>query len=285
MERKLYEIVEMPNGLKMMAVLPINETGIAEAYATVRNNPALGVSKGESGPFSANLYKKNGASVEEGCADFRTACEALGISDRTVITNRLTAITDKVRCVDESDLVGYDIYDEPSAPRADGLITSSNKITLFNYAADCAITFLLDPVKRVIGSHHASWRGSLLGIFQNEVKGFVEEYGSDPKDIIAVIMPSIGKESFEIGDSAQLFVDAGYGQFVDFENYEKPHADLPSMNRHILLTCGLKEENVYVIDDQDCYVDSDIWHSFRRGPVDSEGRHLNGQNGYFIKLK
>ena len=97
MVRKLYEIVEMPNGLKMMAVLPINETGIAEAYATVRDNPLLGTSKGYSGYFSANLYKKLG--VEEGCQDFRTACEALGISDRQVITNRLTAFTDIVRNV------------------------------------------------------------------------------------------------------------------------------------------------------------------------------------------
>ena len=282
MVRKLYEIVKMPNGLKMMAVLPINETGIAEAYATVRDNPLLGVSKGDSGPFSANLYKKLG--VEEGCQDFRTACEALGISDRQVITNRLTAITDIVRTVDASDLVGFDVYDEPACPRADGLVTTDNRITLFNYAADCAITFMVDPVKKIIGSHHASWRGSLKGIFENEVKAFID-LGSNPKDIIAVVMPSIGKDSFEIGeDAALLFEEAGYGRFVDYTSYEKAHADLPAMNRFILIKSGLKEENVFVIDDQDTFTDLN-WHSFRRGPIDAEGRHLNGQNGYFIKLK
>ena len=282
MVRKLYEIVEMPNGLKMMAVLPINETGIAEAYATVRDNPLLGTSKGYSGYFSANLYKKLG--VEEGCQDFRTACEALGISDRQVITNRLTAFTDIVRNVNQSDLEGYDIYDEPAAPRADGLITTDRRITLFNYAADCAITFMVDPVKKIIGSHHASWRGSLNGIFESEVKAFVE-LGSDPKDIIAVVMPSIGKDSFEIGeDAAVLFEEAGYGKFVDYTSYEKAHADLPALNRYLLIKSGLKEENVFVIDDQDTFTDL-RWHSFRRGPIDAEGRHLNGQNGYFIKLK
>lgn len=283
MDRKIYEIVEMPNGLKMMAVLPIIETGVAEAYATVRDNPLLGVSKGDSGPFSANLYKLLGQ--KEGCVDFQTACKALGISDRTVITNRLTAITDIVRVVDASDLEGYDIYDEPAAPRADGLVTTDHRITLFNYAADCAITFMVDPVRRIIGSHHASWRGSLKGIFESEVHTFVEQ-GSDPKDIIAVIMPSISKENFEIGsDAAEMFEEAGYGKFVDYTSYKKPHADLPAMNRHILLSTGLREENVYVIDDQDTFVDQTLWHSFRRGPIDSNGIHLNGQNGYFIRLK
>lgn len=283
MNRKIYEIVEMPNGLRMMAILPIIETGIAEAYATVRDNPLLGVSKGDSGPYSCNIYKPLGK--EAGCQDFQTACQALAISDRQVVTNRLTAITDIVRTVDASDLDGYDIYDEPAAPRADGLVTTDRRIALFNYAADCAITFMVDPVKKIIGSHHASWHGSLKGIFQSEVKAFIQ-LGSDPKDIIAVVMPSISVENFEIGaDAVELFEGAGYGRFIDYTTYKKPHADLPSMNRYILISSGLKEENVFVIDDQDTFSNSDIWHSFRRGPVDATGTHLNGQNGYFIKLK
>ena len=281
MNNKLYEIVEMPNGIKMLSVLPINATGVAEAYSTIRNSPG-GVSKGDCGPFSTNLYKKLG--LEEGCEDFRTACDAIGISDREVITNRLTAITDKVRIVSSKDLVDYDIYDEPAAPRADGLVTTDNSIALFNYAADCAITVMLDPTLRIIGSHHASWRGSLLGIFQNQVKAFIE-LGSNPKDIIAVVFPSIGVANYEMGeDAVKMFDDAGYGEFIDRSSFDKPHADLPRMNKHILLSCGLKESNVYIMDDTDTFSDSDMWHSYRRGPI-IDGKHLNGMNGYFIKLK
>ena len=281
MNNKLYEIVEMPNGIKMMKVLPITDTGLAEAYATLRNSPG-GVSKGDCGPFSANLYKKLG--LAEGCEDFRTACTAIGVSDRRVITNRLTAITDKVRIVSSADLTDYDIYDEPAAHRADGLVTTDNSIALFNYAADCAITVMLDPVKKIVGSHHASWKGSLLGIFQNQVKAFIS-LGSNPKDIIAVVFPSIGVANYEMGeDAVKMFDDAGYGEFIDHTSYNKPHADLPRMNRHILLSCGLSENNVYVIDDTDTFSNSDIWHSYRRGPV-VDGVHLNGMNGYFLKLK
>ena len=279
-KKKIYEIVVMPNGLKMMKILPICETKVAEAYISIRS--AKGNSIGPCGTFNPNLYKAYG--IENGIKDFKLGCDAIGVSDSHVITNRLTAITDKVRCVTADDLNDYDIYDEPGAPRADGLVTSDKNICLFNYAADCAIAFLVDPVKKVCGSCHASWKGSLLGIFEREIDAFVNECGSDKKDIICVVCPSIGIENFEVGiDVAQKFVDAGFVKCVDFTSYEKPHVDLPKVNRQILINYGLSEENIYIIDDMDTVRDEDYWHSFRRGPI-VEGKHLNGQNGYWIKL-
>lgn len=283
-KKKIYEIAEMPNGLRMLRICPICDTGVAEAYTSIRS--AAGYSEGHCGTFNPNLYKpfELDQAVENGIKDFRLGCEAVGYSDKNVITNRLTAITDKVRCVTSDDLTGYDIYDEPSAPRADGLITDDENICLYNYAADCAIAFLVDPVKRVCGSCHASWKGSLTGIFQKEVATFITGYGSDLKDIICVVCPSIGKENFEVGtDVAQMFVDSGFGEFVDFNTYEKPHVDLPGINRQILLSCGLKSENLYIIDDMDTYRDQEYWHSLRRGPI-VDGKPLNGQNGYWIHL-
>ena len=281
MERKkIYEIVEM-NGLKMMRINPICDTGVAVAYTSIRS--ANGNSEGPCGTFNPNLYKVYG--LENGIKDFKLGCEAIGVLDRNVITNRLNAITDKVRCVTFDDLDGYDIYDEPGAPRADGLLTNDKRICLFNYAADCAIAFFVDPVKKVCGSCHASWKGSLLGIFEREIDAFVNEYGSNKKDIICVVCPSIGIENFEVGfDVAQQFVEADFGECVDFINYEKPHVDLPAVNRQILLNYGLSDGNVYVIDDMDTVRDEEYWHSFRRGPI-VDGKHLNGQNGYWIKLQ
>lgn len=283
MKKDIYKIVEMPNGLKMMAVLPINNTGVAEAYCTIRDNP-IGNSKGDCGPFSCNIYKK--LDIENVRKDFQLCCEALGVQPSSVITNRLTAFTNKVRMVDAKTLIDYNIYDEPAAPRADGLITNSSDVTLYHYAADCAICFLVDPVKKACGCLHASWKGSLLGIIQSEVQSFHTAYGSKTEDIIAVLMPSISVNAFEVGiDCAEQFVQAGFGEFVDYTSYEKPHVNLPKVNHRILLNCGLKEENVYVIDDLCTYRDEKFFHSFRRGPVDENGIHLNGMNGYFIRIK
>lgn len=282
MQKKIYEIVEMPNGLKMMSILPINATGIAEAYCTVRNNP-MGFSEGTCGPFYCNIYKKLG--LDNGIKDFKLCCDALNVRPDHVITNRLTALTSIVRNVDETTLIGYDILDEVNAPRADGLVTDSTDVCLFNYAADCAIIMFVDPKTHVIGSLHASWKGSLLGIIENEIQSFKDNYNSKTEDIIAVVMPSIGIESFEVGvDCAEQFIQAGFAEFVDSTSFEKPHVDLSKVNRAILKKCGLIDENIYVIDDLCTYRDAEIFHSFRRGPIDEEGRHLNGMNGYFIKF-
>ena len=282
MHNKIYDIVEMPNGLKMMALLPINETGIAKAYCTIRDNP-MGYSEGACGPFSCNIYKKFG--LENGIKDFELCCNALNVNPNHVITNRLTALTNIVRIVDTNTLNGYDIYDEVNAPRADGLITNSTDICLFNYAADCAIIMFVDPQNQVIGSLHASWKGSLLGIIENEVKGFKDNYGSDPADLIAVVMPSISVEYFEVGmDCAEQFVQAGFSEFIDTTSYEKPHIDLSKVNQAILIKCGLNKDHIHVIDDLCTYRDEKTFHSFRRGPIDEEGRHLNGMNGYFVKF-
>lgn len=282
MQKKIYEIVEMPNGLKMMSILPINATGIAEAYCTIRDNP-MGFSEGTCGPFSCNIYKKLG--LANGIKDFNLCCDALNVRPDHVITNRLTALTNIVRNVDETTLIGYDILDEVNAPRADGLVTDSTDVCLFNYAADCAIIMFVDPKTRVIGSLHASWKGSLLGIIENEIQSFKENYNSRAEDIIAVVMPSIGIESFEVGiDCAEQFIQAGFAEFVDSTSFEKPHVDLSKVNRAILKNCGLIDENIHVIDDLCTYRDANIFHSFRRGPINEEGCHLNGMNGYFIKF-
>ncbi len=282
MNENLYEIVELKNGLKMLSVKPINDTGIAEAYCTLRNNP-IGNSKGPCGPFSCNIYKKYG--LYEGIRDFEMCCDALNIQPSKVITNRLTAFTNKVRVVNTESLIGYDIYDEVNAPRADGLVTNSSDVTLFNYAADCSIILLCDTVNKVCGSLHASWKGSLIGIIENEIKCMKEEFKSHLENIIAVVMPSIGLEAFEVGeDVAKQFSEAGYEEYVDYTSYKKPHIDLAKVNRQILLNCGLKKENVNIID-LCTYSQKLMFHSYRRGPIDENGNHLNGVNGFFIRLK
>lgn len=288
-KNNIYEIVEFKNGIKMMALLPINNTGVAEAYITIRSNP-VGFSKGKSyGDLNCGgLYKKLG--MESGIADFKLCCEALGISDRSVITNRLTYFTNVVRDVNKSSLKGYDIYDEPSAPHADGLITNDPDITLFNYAADCSIIMFASPKYKIVGTLHAAWKGSLAGIIESEVEQFKKKTESDISDLIAVVCPCISQEKFEVGENvAQKFIEAHFEQYVDYESYEMPHVSLSGVNKEILLKCGLKPNNIFVIDDLCTVKNAELFHSYRRGPVDinaATGKeiHQNGQNGYFIKL-
>ncbi len=285
-----YEIIEK-KGLKLFSITPINKTGLAEAFCTIRDNP-IGNSKGPCGPFSCNLYKPFG--LKEGIEDYKLLCNCIDVDYKTVVTNRLTAFTNKVRRIDASSLVDYDIFDETTAPRADGLITDQKNIVLMNYAADCQLMVFFDPGtvsssnyskhNSVIGSLHSSWKGSLNGIIKNEIESFVNDYGSDLNYLIAVLLPSISQEFYGIGpDRAKEFEDAGFSSFIDY-HYNEAHVDLTGINRSILLDLGLKEENVYTMSDLCTYKDDKLFHSYRRGPINENGAHLNGINACFIRL-
>ena len=56
MLKKIYETVEMSNGIKMMSILLINETGIAEAYCIT----LLGTQKVRVDRFHATFIKSLG---------------------------------------------------------------------------------------------------------------------------------------------------------------------------------------------------------------------------------
>jgi copper oxidase (laccase) domain-containing protein len=69
-----------------------------------------------------------------------------------------------------------------------------------------------------------------------------EVYGSDPKDIIAGIAPSIGSCCYEVGsDVAQHFFDTPEGLSSKGEKYM---LDLPHINQQQLLNAGVIAEHI-----------------------------------------
>lgn len=59
--------------------------------------------------------------------------------------------------------------------------------------------------------------------------------------------------------------------------------DLFGVNKTILINAGIDVNNISTIDLCTCSRE-DLFHSYRRGPVDDNGIHLNGMNGMFLKL-
>ena len=271
-----YQFVEK-NGIRLTELSDINKMGVAEAYFTTRDG---GISEGTFGKMDCNLYKK--LDIDNGRENFRIVCRALGIDPKKVITNRLTYFTDKVRCVTKKDII--DIYDESNSAHADGIVTDDPEITLYLYAADCAIIFLVDNVKKVIGALHAGWKGSLIPIIENTVAAMHDKYGCSVENIVAEIGPSIEQCCFEAGnDVADQFEKNGFGDYI-FTINGKPHIDLNGVNQQRLLRAGLKKENISKVGICTC-CHPDLYHSYRRGPIDENGDHLNGMNGAFIRLK
>ena len=164
----------------------------------------------------------------------------------------------------------------------DGLITDKKDITLSLGYADCTPLFLYDPVKKVIGNIHSGWKGTLQKIGKIAVSKMIEEYGSNPRDIICAIGPTIRKCHFEVDvDVQELF----YNEFSYLNNIDdiitkkdsKYYIDTVLINKIILQEAGLKEENI--LDSKICTVcNSKIMHSYR---IDKE---LAGRNTVIMGL-
>ena len=141
------------------------------------------------------------------------------------------------------------IFDEtPGYNDVDGLITDKKNIAISTSHADCTPIFFYDPVKKVIGMAHAGWRGTIKNIAGIMVQKFVMDFNSNPKDIIAVIGPSLGQCCFEVDkDVAEIILSTNkdYEKFMKIKGI-KYHFDLWTINKYILLNEGLKEENIEI---------------------------------------
>ena len=157
------------------------------------------------------------------------------------------------------------VDDKSKVKDVDALITNKRGIVLTTFCADCTPIFYLDTVKKVIATAHAGWRGTIDAIAAKTLQEMTRIYGSEPKDILIGIAPSIGKCCFEIDyDEAKLFLDNDVSkEFVLHDNAtNKYHVDLWGLNKKFLMDCGVPEENFEVTSHcTKCH--SDLFYSHR----------------------
>ncbi len=95
----------------------------------------------------------------------------------------------------------------PKAPlRGDAFITRVPGLLLAVQTADCVPILLADPRRRAVAAVHAGWRGTLKRVAAKTIGRMRMSFGTSPKDILAVLGPSIGRCSYEVGpEVAQAF--------------------------------------------------------------------------------
>ena len=79
----------------------------------------------------------------------------------------------------------------------DGMITNRPNLGLLITHADCQAACFYDPVNHAIANVHSGWRGSVQNIYKNAVDKMIQTYGTDPKNLIVGITPSLGPEDAE----------------------------------------------------------------------------------------
>ena len=168
------------------------KAGIKHGFSTKLG----GVSVGDCATM--NLSFTRGDDEKAVLENHRRFAKAVGYPVKNVVLSNQVHET-KILRVDEKDC-GKGVVRESDIIGIDGLITNDKKVVLMTFFADCVPLFFYDPVKKAIGASHSGWRGSVKRIGEKTVRRMEEEFGSNPKDILAVIGPSICKDCYEVSE-------------------------------------------------------------------------------------
>ena len=220
-----------------------------------------GVSEGDFA--SMNLSFNRGDKRENVLKNYGILCDAEGINKEGLVLSHQTH-TNNVLAVDESHK-GTGIS-KPSFQDVDGLVTNKPGIALVTQYADCTPLLFCDPVKRVVATSHAGWRGTTKLIGKVTVEKMTELYGSDPKDIIVGIGPCILDCCYEV--DSPVYNEFEKISFINPEDIFTPKENgkymlnLVKANFLILLNAGIKPENIDCSDICTC-CNADKLHSHR----------------------
>ena len=139
----------------------------------------------------------------------------------------------------------------------DAFVTNRPGVALGVRTADCVPVLLYDPVERVVAAVHAGWKGTVLHISKGALEAMGQEFGSRPENLRAVIGPSIGPDSFQVGEEvAEKFKEAGF-PMDEIWSFRGPgdgtpmsgghHIDLWKANRWLLEQLGIPPESIEVV--------------------------------------
>ena len=88
-------------------------------------------------------------------------------------------------------------------PDTDGLIITQKNIPIALRFADCTPLIFYDTKRKIGAISHAGWRGTAAKIGPKTILKMEANFGSEPKDIIAIIGPAIGICCYEVSDDVR----------------------------------------------------------------------------------
>lgn len=258
----------------------IRETGVAEGVFTTRLGGVSGQEKGQEHLSSLNLSFTRGDRPENVRENFRRVADELGVTaDRFVFTDQTH--TDHVRVVTEAD-AGCGLTRERTYQDIDALVTDVPGLVLSVFVADCVPVAVVDPVRRAIGLAHSGWRGTVAGITKKMIRCMTAQYGSDPKDLVCAIGPSICRDCYEISeDVAEQFARAFAGhesEILTDKHNGHYQLDLWKANELVLRRAGVPAAHISVTGICTC-CNKEVLFSHR-------GAHgMRGNLGAFLMLR
>lgn len=152
---------------------------------------------------------------------------------------------------------------ESALKGADGLITDQRGMLCTAFFADCVPLYFFDPVTEYIGIAHAGWKGTVNGIARKMTERMVEA-GSDPRNLLVAIGPSISADFYEVDENVMKAVPTEFRDkcAIPREN-NRFLLDLRELNAEILLQTGVIRHNIDITSFCS-YREKDLFFSHRR---------------------
>ena len=234
------------NGVPYLYFPALEETGcVVNGFSTRLG----GVSRGDWATMNFSFTR--GDDPEAVRENYRRMAAALGVDVNRMVLSHQTHTTN-VRRVTEED-AGKGVVRERDYTDVDGLITNVPGITLVTFYADCVPLYFVDPVRRAIGLSHSGWRGTVNRMGRVTVEAMGKAFGSDPKDIVACIGPSICRDCYEVGpEVAEAFEDAfepaKHSEILEEKPDGKFLLDLWRANAIVMEEAGILPERIHMTD-------------------------------------
>ena len=218
------------------------DTGVKNVFTTRQG----GISKGMF--ESLNLSYTRGDDPAAVTENYRRVASAMGGTLSDIVCSDQTHTTNVLR-VDRS-CGGYGVTRERPYTDVDGLVTNDPGVILATFYADCVPLYFIDPKNHAIGLSHSGWRGTVGRMGRATLEKMKEEFGTDPKDVLAAIGPSICQDCYEVsedvasafatefaGHETEILIDKGNGKY---------QLDLWRSNAIVMQEAGIKKEHLAV---------------------------------------
>jgi len=204
---------------------------------------AGGVSSGECSTLNLSFSRND--SRENVLNNYRLLCASAGVETESLVLAEQVHGT-RVYKADAADkgkgfLRKSDIYE------TDGLMTTVPGITMATLHADCVPIFLFEPGIKAAALLHSGWKGTLLNIVSSALTELKKLPGFDPKRLVAVIGPSIGRCCFEVDEDVYALFREKYDDsgFYGSMPQKKWNIDLKGIIKRELTKEGLDDSSIY----------------------------------------
>ncbi|MCM1170704.1 MAG: peptidoglycan editing factor PgeF [Clostridium sp.] len=251
-KRSTYIDYQLVKGFGRDALVPVIHYHIFSNYEDLVHGFSTrlgGVSKQHLA--SMNLSFSRGDEKEAVILNHRRFAAAVGYDENSLVFSDQQHNTN-IHIVKKEDK-GKGFSRESDIENIDALMTNEREIPLMTFYADCVPLFFYDPVNKAVALAHSGWKGTVKKIGMKVIRAMGDAYGSNPKDIICAIGPSICQECYEVdGDVIEKIRDAFDEASYDDLFYEKENGkyqlNLHQACKYTLLLAGVCEEHIAMPD-------------------------------------